>query len=90
MPPVRQSPRPEPVWRDNDGPNRGGTPAQRWERPVSAEPRSPGSSGSGHIDRGSKTGTGAVVTPRTDASVTKTSETKSPETKPPPPERKPQ
>lgn len=90
MPPVRQAPRPEPVWRDNAGPDRVG-PAQRWERPVSAEPRSPASSsGSGHIDRGSTSGTGAVITPRTDASVTKTPEAKSPETKPPPPERKPQ
>lgn len=91
MPPVRHAPR-EPMWRDNDRPDRGATPPQRWERPASSEPGEPRhrpSAGSG-VDRGSTTGTGgAVMTPRTDASVSKTSETKTSETKPPP-ERKPQ
>lgn len=89
MPPVRQSPRPEPVWRDNAGPDRVG-PAQRWERPVSADPRSPGSSaGSGHIDHGSSSsgtappsGAGAAVTPKTEPP------SKAPDAKAPP-ERKP-
>lgn len=75
MPPVRQAPRPEPVWRDNDRPDRGGngyTPPQRWERPVSSEPRNPSSDG-GRVDRGSTSsgtaspsGAGAAVTPKTE------------------------
>ncbi len=76
MPPVREPPRPVSVWRDN-----GSTyTSPRWERPTSSEPREPSRS-SDRIDRGStSTGSrspsagsgGATVTPRTDASVTKT------------------
>ena len=81
MPPVREPPRPVTVWRDTDRGNGGSSYSapQRWERPTMSQPTHPGGgSSSGHIDRGStSTGTsspastGATVTPRTDASVTK-------------------
>ncbi|MGQ0639169.1 MAG: DUF4384 domain-containing protein [Gemmatimonadaceae bacterium] len=87
MPPVREVPHPT-TWRDGDRDGSNHAAPQRWLRPSTSEPRSARpSSGSDRIDRGStpagtsspSTG-GATVTPRTDASVTKT-ETKAPDAK---------
>jgi hypothetical protein len=85
MPPVREAPRPM-VWRDHSRDADRGTShtaSQSWERPTMYEgPRSPSRAGDdSRIDRGS-TSTGsssggaasppATMTPRTDASVTRT------------------
>ena len=81
MPPVREPPRPLTVSRDNDRDGAGSRVSPRWERPTLSQPTHPGGSSSGQIDRGSTSsgssspsaGSAApTVTPRTDASVTKT------------------
>jgi len=67
MPPTREPPRPEPVWRDTD---RGTTMTPRWDRPV------PSSS----VDRGTSTG---GASPSTGASVSSPPPAPTPPSTPP-------
>jgi hypothetical protein len=92
MPPVRESPRPERIWRDTERDrNQGYVGTQRWDRPTYS-PTQPGT-GSSRIDRGhtsggtpsSQAGGSATVTPRTDATVTKVTESSSSSGKEKPP-----
>jgi hypothetical protein len=79
MPPDREAPRPV-VWRDTERNNGSTYSTPRWERPSAAEPRSP-SVDRGHTSSGTSSPTPAVMTPKTDATVTKSEGGKAPDAK---------